>query len=135
MQRFVVREQSMAPALIDGDHLLAWSSSPKPGRVAVFPNPLDTKMWLVKRIVAVGGDTVRQDGDRLSIKGPRDSTERKVPASQRSMTWTLAEDEMFMLSDDPMVTRFDSRLFGPVSIDGAEIVRLRYRPLARLAIL
>lgn len=104
IKRFVVAEESMAPALRPGDGLLAvplWR--PRVGQVVVAPHPSRDSMWLVKRIAAVGPSD-------LAVEGT---------------AWTLGVGEVFLLSDDTRVTRADSRTFGPVEVAGAYRVVLR----------
>lgn len=76
---------------------------------------------LVKRVAAVGGDTVCAAGDAVSVNGrvvakrlTRDRLDRPLPA------WTgcrlLAEGEVFLLMQG-VARSFDGRYFGPVRRD------------------
>lgn len=55
LRRFVVVEDSMRPALLPGDGLLAVRGTrPATGQLRVFPDPAEPTRWLVKRVGVVG---------------------------------------------------------------------------------
>ena len=63
VQAFRIPSAGMSPALATGDFILAnklvyRTRSPSRGEVVVFRYPLDTSKDFVKRIIAIGGDTV-----------------------------------------------------------------------------
>jgi DNA-3-methyladenine glycosylase II len=94
MQRFNVREDSMTPTLVPGDEFVATSTRiAERGNIVALPHPRRETFWLVKRLAAVAGDTVSTD------KG----------------LYTLAEDEAWVLSDNPSAGAVDSRTFGLVN--------------------
>jgi conjugative transfer signal peptidase TraF len=73
--------------------------------------------YLIKFVLAVGGDRVCRLGDRILINGvfvaralPRDASGHPMPAWHGCRT--LAPDEVFLLARNPQ--SFDSRYFGPV---------------------
>lgn len=91
MRRFRVAESSMVPTLLPGDEFVATDSiRPRAGEVVALPHPERRDFWLVKRMVAGPGETI---GDRR-----------------------LGLNEAWVLSDNAMVTRADSRSLGPVPI-------------------
>lgn len=60
---FKIPSRSMQPAIRQDDTFIvsAWpyrKAEPKPGDVVVFQYPLDPSVFLVKRVIAVGGSTV-----------------------------------------------------------------------------
>lgn len=56
LRRFVVVEESMRPALLPGDGLIAVSAGmPKVGQLRLFRDPRLSTRWLVKRVSAVRG--------------------------------------------------------------------------------
>jgi signal peptidase I len=133
MDKFVVHEMSMSPALMPGDRLLTTGRPPTVGEIAVFPQPNDPTRWLVKRVAAGPGSDVSLVGSRLEISvHGQAGVVVAIPPEHRSRDWSLADDEMFVLSDALHETRADSRFFGPVSLAGARTAVLRYRPLRRL---
>ncbi len=67
---FLVPSGSMEPLLQKGDYILTLkSSSYEPGDIVVFKDPQNKGEFLVKRIVAVSGDTVELRGGALHING------------------------------------------------------------------
>ncbi|CAN5848101.1 hypothetical protein BH23ACT4_BH23ACT4_12040 [soil metagenome] len=93
MQRFNVREESMIPALVPGDEFVTASTRvAERGNIVALPHPRRPDFWLVKRVTAVSGDTIVSD---IGL-------------------YTMAEDEAWVLSDNPSAGAVDSRSFGPV---------------------
>lgn len=133
MDKFVVHDMSMSPTLLPGDRLLAVDRPPAVGRIAVVPHPSTPGTLLVKRVVAGAGWNVRLADTRLEITGPGGvGSVIPVPAEYRPRVWSLADDEVFLLSDAAHLTRADSRLFGPVPVGSTMTVIARYLPLRRL---
>lgn len=80
----------MLPALAPGEEFAATDSRrPAKGDIVTFPHPGRDDFWLVKRMTAGPGEMV---GSRL-----------------------LGDDECWLMSDNPDVTRADSRTLGPIS--------------------
>ncbi len=132
MEKFVVHESSMRPALEPGDRLLAWRRRPKPGDIVVFPDPTEHHRWLVKRLVAGGGSTVRIESNHLDIShGNGESSEWSLPHHENARSWEVGEGEAFVLSDAMEATRADSRVYGPVPTHDMLTVGVRYAPLRR----
>ena len=86
LQTFVITSGSMEEALLVGDFLIAnraavgvripWTqaripgySSVRPGDVLVFDPPHEPDLKLVKRLIAVSGDTVSMKDGALTING------------------------------------------------------------------
>lgn len=66
--------RSMEPTLKDRDKLIIEKLSlqftkPKSGDIVVIKNPTDTRERLIKRVVAVGGDRVMINNNKLYING------------------------------------------------------------------
>lgn len=82
----------MLPTLAPGQEFVATDSRPPlNGEIVVFPHPKRDDFWLVKRMVAGPGDPI---GDR-----------------------SLGDNETWVTSDNPTVTRADSRTLGPIALD------------------
>jgi signal peptidase I len=133
MHRFVVHENSMQPALLPGDRLLARQRHPRTGDVVVFREPAGERFY-VKRVAAVGGARVDIDGASLAIEGVDGRFTLDLPHPERARSWTLLDDEVFVLSDDLRATRADSRVFGPIDTTDMFVVVLRYSPLHRVGL-
>src|SRR5688500_12927426 len=68
-----VRGRSMAPTLLPGDRLLIARSRPRPGDVAVAPDPRDPRRELIKRVARIDASGVQLRGDN-----PAFSTDARV---------------------------------------------------------
>ncbi len=71
---YKVPSGSMEDTLLVGDHFLACRflyrfTDPKPGDVIVFQYPLDTARDFVKRVVAVGGQTIEIRDKQVLVDG------------------------------------------------------------------
>jgi signal peptidase I len=135
MQRFVVHENSMQPALEPGDCVLAARRPPRVRQIVVFRDPSAGAHFYIKRVAAIGGARVTIDGPTLIVDGADHRRELSLPHPERSRSWTLLDDEVFVLSDNLAATRADSRVFGPIGVDGVQTVVLRYAPLRRMGVL
>jgi len=142
-QPFVIPSESMLPTILVGDHVVAEKVLPALGRdyrygdIVVFRDPDDRRITFIKRIIAVGGQTVDlrggdvyADGIRLAepyVHGqPTDafpdgvSFPLKVPAGS---VWLMGDNR----GDSG-----DARAFGPVStkeVTGRAV--LVYWPVSR----
>jgi len=130
---FTVPTGSMEQTIMPGDMVLTEKitphfTDPKPGDVVVFKNPQDDGTVLVKRVIAVGGQTVElRDGyvfvDGVQLDEPYTLGRRSDPlASQMPglpelvYPLTLPEHTVWVMGDNRTNSR-DSRYFGPVSTD------------------
>lgn len=73
VQAFRIPAASMEPTLLVGDRILVdrsvYAREPKRGAVIVFAYPEDPRKDFVKRVVAVGGDTVAVRDKQLYVNG------------------------------------------------------------------
>lgn len=98
-----------------GDMVVA--RTPEPWRMlAARRHYLPANVPLVKRVVAVAGDTVCANGVEISINGLTAVTRRVRDARGRVLPWwegcrTLRKDEAFLLMADASAS-FDGRYFG-----------------------
>jgi signal peptidase I len=114
---YTVPTESMRPTVVPGDRVLAQKVSGSDvhrGDVVVFQDRLWGDMPLVKRVVAVGGDTVAccDKQGRLTVDGkPVDESYLNGggTASQEAFGTTVHQGELFMLGDNRSVSE-DSRL-------------------------
>ncbi len=134
---------SMNPTLHSGDRLAllkyprwlcAWGARaecPQRGQIVVFKGPPDSpyshepglfgltyRPYLIKRVVAVEGDTVAASGGRLVVNG-RAVTERYASGADLSdfAPVTVPKGRLFVLGDNRVVGEsVDSRYFGSVSL-------------------
>lgn len=103
--RFQVRGSSMEPTLHDGQYLVVsklayWLSTPKRGDVIVFHPPNGLSDDYIKRIVGLPGEQVRIRQGSVSVDGVSLEEPYVVRGGAYSGTWTLGNDEFFVLGDN-----------------------------------
>ena len=103
------------------DHRVAADLPDDARRLAVARHYLPPDIPLIKSVWAVSGETVCHVGDRVEIDGrpplivlSDDRFGRPLP--QLSGCYRLGSGEVFLVSTDAQ-TSFDSRYFGPVSVE------------------
>jgi len=127
-QPFLVRGESMAPTLQNGDYLIVEEityrfTEPRRGDIIVLRSPLDPRVKLVKRIVGLPGETIQCNNGELEII----TKERKIISLREQylpegfscsgkLKIFLNNREYFVLGDNRKHS-LDSRYFGPVSRD------------------
>lgn len=130
VQAFVIPSGSMEPTLVDRDRVVVnkqsyRSGTPSTGDVVVFSRPPDVPLEdgiddLIKRVVAVGGETVEARDGRVWVDGePLD--EEYLPESTTTQDFepvTVPEGHLFVMGDNrgPAMS-YDSRFFGPIDAD------------------
>lgn len=137
-----VRQRSMELTLLQSDRVLVSKvdyrfGSPQPGDIVVFNPTTDVQIPYVKRVVAVGGETIELRSGRLFVNG-----ELREFAGQHGVTLAQSAemryplripDGSFFAMGDNREASSDSRSFGPQPnsrIIGKVI--LRFWPLDRL---
>jgi len=119
-----VDSDSMAPTFSAGDQVLvdklsSRSGEPQRGDVIAFSRP-DSGDVMIKRVVAVAGDTVGLEDGTLVVNGVR-VEESYVAADTVDGTHfgpvTVPGDAVFVLGDD-RANSVDSRTFGSLSTSG-----------------
>lgn len=129
LQTFIVRgfwvpSPSMVPTLSVQDRILADEITPRftgyhPGDIIVFRDPdgwlsEDDGDFLVKRVIAVGGDTVRgvEDGT-IQVNGETLNEPWVDPAQQQPFAATVPDGELWVMGDN-RGNSADSRVHGAV---------------------
>ena len=120
---FTVHQVSMQNTLIEGDRILInrvvyHFRDPKPGDVIVFRSPVTKGEDLVKRVVAVGGDSVAVHDGSLYVNGvKKDEPYLKEQNFGGTFLETTIPAGKFFVMGDNRNNSGDSRLFGPITKD------------------
>jgi signal peptidase I len=117
---FTIHQVSMEPTLIEGDRILINRLSyhfrePKNGDVIVFHSPVTAGEDLVKRVIAVGGDTVSVADGKLYVNGVVQNEPYLMEqnfAGEFPET-RIPDGQLFVLGDNRNNSG-DSRFFGPI---------------------
>jgi signal peptidase I len=130
VQAFWIPSPSMVPTLEVGDRVLVNKLSYKlhdvhRGDVVVFERPPaasngsnDEIKDLIKRVVAVGGDTVEQQDGRVYVNGELIEEPYLEPGTRTENLpqQTIPEGQVFVMGDNRENSE-DSRIFGPIDED------------------
>src|SRR2546429_7907103 len=81
IEAFKIPSGAMAPTILVGDHIFVrkWAArkrAPARGDIIVFKYPDDPDKDFIKRVIAVGGDTVELSGGAVEVNGTRLPRER-----------------------------------------------------------
>jgi signal peptidase I len=103
--RIRVDGYSMEPTLHTGEFVivnrLAYQfGSPKIGDVIVFHYPRDPQQEYIKRIIGLGGDTVRVEGGNVYVNGQRLNEPYIAAPPAYQNTWQVPNDSLFVLGDN-----------------------------------
>jgi signal peptidase I len=121
---FVVDGESMHPTFENLDYLIIDElsyrfASPHRGDVVVFRYPLDPKVFYIKRIIGLPGETVSINHGTVSVKDPNGVTmnlsEPYVAAEDATYNKSVAlgSGEYFVMGDN-RPNSSDSRVWGPL---------------------
>ncbi len=122
VQPFVIPTGSMEPTIISGDRVLAEKVSlrfrpPAQGEIVVFDDPTGKHPQLIKRVIAVGGQTVDiSAGDVIVDDGVFEESYisgRVTEVGTVPLPITLAEDEVWLMGDN-RPNSGDSRFMGAI---------------------
>lgn len=102
MRFFTVPTKSMTPTLMPQDYLLTLKHNGyRKGDVVVLDDPANPGDYLVKRIVAIGGDSVSVEGGALILNGSYASEPYLVERmTYRMPAVTVPEESVFVLGDN-----------------------------------
>jgi signal peptidase I len=125
MAPFKIPSGSMRPTLIEGDRILVNKflyrfRLPQRGEIIVFRYPDDPKRPFIKRLVAMGGDTVElRDGTILVNGRPASGSAlfdsnryyNQGPFGREAKVFTVPPDSFYVLGDNSLSSH-DSRFWG-----------------------
>jgi signal peptidase I len=130
VQPFVVPSGSMEPTILIGDRVLVNKfifrfTTPERGDIVVFPNPQPDPVvkTLIKRVVAVGGDTLDiRDGKLWRNGKPLDEPYvhgKPTEPGTVAMPITIPPGYVFLMGDNRPESG-DARFFGPQPVSVVE---------------
>ena len=138
-QPFLVSGPSMDPTFTSGQYLFVDQvtyhfQKPQRGDVVIFRYPRDPKIYYIKRIIGLPGETVSADTGKITIKNTghpdgillNDSYISKDHRTSETFEINLGSTEYFVMGDNRAESS-DSRLWGPLDerfIVGRPIIRL-----------
>jgi signal peptidase I len=126
MQTFMFRitgilQTSMLPTIDPGDRIIVNCITydlrePRPGEIVVVHDPMDDKKDIIKRVIALGGDTIEVMDGVLYVNGavvdePYVANKDVVMGQAR---FTIPEGYIYVMGDNRPVSK-DSREFGAVA--------------------
>ncbi len=123
LKPFVIPSESMEPTLDLGDRVLVnrvvyHFREPERGDVIVFHPPIESTEPFIKRVVAIGGDTVSVHDGKLWVNG---EAQDEPYLNEQTIVDGFAEVEIeqgyVWAMGDNRNNSGDSRVFGPVSLD------------------
>lgn len=102
MRFFRVPSNSMEPTILVSDYLLTLrQDNYKRGDIVVLRDPMATDEYIVKRIIAVGGDRIEIQGGGVFINGGYASEPyRPEPIEYSLGEYRVDESEVFVLGDN-----------------------------------
>lgn len=138
LRRYEIADHSMAPELFPGDYVVAalQPGGLRRGDIVVFAHPKRTEFELVKRVVALPGETVVIADGKVHIDGAILAEPWSEGTTHPAAMWKIPEDAYFALGDLRTRSADDSRALGPLSLSALRWrVAFRYWPLRRARLL
>jgi signal peptidase I len=133
VEAFYIPSESMIPTLRVGDRVLVNKfiyrfTEPERGDIVVFESVEGDSQDLIKRVVAVPGDTIAVRRGKVVLNGERQRepyVNNRYPDRSFSPPTTVPKGHVFVMGDNRANSR-DSRFFGPVpkkKIEGEAFLR------------
>ena len=124
IQNFRIDGTSMEPNLHDSQYVIVnktaywFGNEPNRGDVVVFQAPDQPQYDRIKRVIGLPGETVevKKDGSVYIDGQVLDEPYLSARPGGPSGTWTVPEDEYFVMGDNRGVS-YDSRNGGPIPVD------------------
>jgi signal peptidase I len=131
IDQYEIPTGSMEPTIEIGDRLFAEKVSynfelPTPGDIVTFDDPIEEGRVLIKRCIAVGGQTVDLEDGKVVIDGEALDEPYTLGRQSKPLTtmtgvtieypFTIPADSIWVMGDN-RTNSLDSRYFGPVAQD------------------
>ena len=132
---FKVISRSMQPTLLVNDYLIMRENNDFPNldnKIVVITDPEGGTFPIVKRVVAGPNSRVKISNARIYIDGSADPLPGEPLMRTENQTWSLEDDELFVLGDNRNNSE-DSSEFGPIRrSDVLGVITFRYWPFDRI---
>ena len=129
---YEIKEESMSPALLPDDYVLAIKNKEplSRGDIVIFKNH-EKNIDVVKRIIGLPGETVGSDNGRVLINDIEIDDIWAKTLTDDFIPQTLGDEEVFVLGDQRRLSSSDSRTLGPIPIQECWKLKYRYWPYQR----
>jgi signal peptidase I len=137
VQVYKVEGSSMLPSFHTDERVIVNKfiyhlREPKPGEVVVLDDPINPSRQLIKRVIAVPGETIEIKQDQVYINGKplaEDYINRELLRGESYPATVVPPGRVFVMGDNRGAS-FDSRRMGPIPIQNLEgKAILRFWPL------
>ena len=129
---YEIKEESMSPALLPDDYVLAIKNKEplSRGDIVIFKNH-EKNIDVVKRIIGLPGETVGSENGRVLINDIEIDDIWAKTLTDDFIPQTLGDEEVFVLGDQRRLSSSDSRTLGPIPIQKCWKLKYRYWPYQR----
>ena len=129
---YEIKEESMSPALLPDDYVLAIKNKEplSRGDIVIFKNH-EKNIDVVKRIIGLPGETVGSENGRVLINDIEIDDIWAKTLTEDFIPQTLGDEEVFVLGDQRRLSSSDSRTLGPIPIQECWKLKYRYWPYQR----
>lgn len=137
-RRFAIREDSMSPALLAGDWVVARRRTRdlERGDIVVFGDPSGSGMLLVKRVIGLPNESLGIERGRVTVGGALLADRWASDITTPDGSWDIPADHVWVLGDNRARSASDSRTLGPLPIAAISWrVTARYWPSGRIGLI
>ena len=129
---YEIKEESMSPALLPDDYVLAIKNkeSLSRGDIVIFKN-YEKNIDVVKRVIGLPGETVGSENGKVLINNTEIDDIWAKTLTDDFIPQTLGEEEVFVLGDQRRLSSSDSRTLGPIPMKDCWKLKYRYWPYQR----
>lgn len=120
IQPFIIPSGSMEPTLYPSDRILVNKfiyrlREPRPGEIVVFLPPFDSKKDVIKRVIALSGQTLEIRNGEVMVDGKVIDESYKIASADMGDFGPLVipKGSVFVMGDN-RPNSYDSRFFGPL---------------------
>ena len=129
---YEIKEESMKPALLPNEYVLAakLKDSPLRGDIVIFNNS-EKNIDVVKRVIGLPGEKIESQEGSILINSEVISDPWAKSFVDDFVKVNLGPDEIFVLGDQRTISSSDSRTMGPIKFSDCWKLKVRYWPYYR----